>query len=63
MANGVISNLATQPASVSALPRKRNPSASVCKPYRELIELGLSRGCNAMAIWQDLVSEAGFASG
>ena len=33
-----------------------------CEPYREAIELGLGRGRNAMAIWQDLVSEHGFAS-
>jgi len=36
-------------------------SASSCKPYRELIEQGLARGRNAMAIWQDLVSDHGFA--
>src|SRR6266567_1943247 len=35
---------------------------SACEPYREAIELGISRGRNAMAIWQDLVSECGFAS-
>jgi transposase len=35
---------------------------SACEPYREAIDLGLSRGRNAMAIWQDLVSEFGFAS-
>jgi transposase len=35
---------------------------SACKPYREAIDLGLSRGRNARAIWQDLVSEYGFAS-
>jgi hypothetical protein len=28
---------------------QRNPSASECEPYRETIELGLSRGRNAMA--------------
>jgi len=38
-------------------------TTSACEPYRELIELGLARGRNAMAIWQDLVSQAGFASG
>ena len=27
-------------------------SASTCEPYREIIELGLSRDRNAMAIWQ-----------
>ena len=51
-----------RPAS-EALPPTRSPSASACEPYRELIELGLARGRNAMAIWQDLVSQAGFASG
>src|SRR6266852_8835688 len=35
---------------------------SACEPYREAIDLGLSRGRNARAIWQDLVSECGFAS-
>src|SRR3989475_4793519 len=34
----------------------RTSSASTCEPYRDAIELGLSRGRNAMAIWQDLVS-------
>jgi hypothetical protein len=28
-----------------------------------VIELGLSRGRNAMAIWQDLVDSHGFAAG
>src|ERR1700680_2443542 len=44
-------------------PPKRGPSASACEPYREAIELGLNRGRNAMAIWQDLVSTCGFSSG
>ncbi len=35
---------------------------SACEPYREAIDLGLSRGRNARAIWQDLVSEYGFAN-
>jgi transposase len=38
------------------------PRASACEAYREAIELGLSRGRNAMAIWQDLVDQYGFAS-
>jgi len=38
-------------------------SVSNCEPYREVIELGLSRGRNAMAIWQDLVTEHGFERG
>ena len=39
-----------------------SPRASACEPYQDAIELGLSRGRNARAIWQDLVSEYGFAS-
>jgi transposase len=41
----------------------RSPSASACEPYRELIELGLSRGRNARAIWQELVDSHGFTNG
>jgi transposase len=41
----------------------RSPSASACGPYRDAIELGLSHGRNAMAIWQDLVDNCGFAAG
>src|SRR6516162_968479 len=44
------------------LPRP-NPSSSACEPFRETIELGLSRGRNAVAIWQDLVTEYGFSAG
>jgi len=62
-ANEVTTDPATEPAPVPAVPPTRNPSASACEPYRELIELALTRGRNAMAIWQDLVSEAGFTSG
>ena len=38
-------------------------SRSVCAsaPFRDAIELGLSRGRNAMAIWQDLVDTCGFS--
>jgi transposase len=38
-------------------------SASTCEPFREIIEHGLSRDRNAMAIWQDLVSDYGFQGG
>ena len=41
----------------------RSPSASSCVAYREAIELGLSRGRNAKAIWQDLVDQCSFAGG
>jgi hypothetical protein len=33
-----------------------------CEPYRDAIELGLSRGRNAMAIWQELVDTCGLAA-
>jgi transposase len=39
----------------------RNHVASVCEPYREAIELALSQGRNAMAIWQDMVDQDAFA--
>ena len=38
-------------------------SAGVSEAYREMIELELSRGRNAMGIWQDLVDDHGFAGG
>ena len=58
----------SQPDKVGALASppvaspQRSPSASACDPYREAIELGLSRGRNAVAIYQDLVDEYSFAS-
>lgn len=39
----------------------RSPAASACEPYKELIESGLTKGRNAMAIWQDLVDQHGFS--
>jgi transposase len=57
----------TEPApettSECAIRPQRSPSASACEPYQELIELGLGRGRNAVAIWQDLVSYHGFTGG
>jgi len=50
-------------AAAPALPPASNSSASACEPHREAIELWLSRGRNAKAIWQDLVDIHGFASG
>jgi len=44
-------------------PPSRKTSASVCEPHREAIELGLSKGRNAKAIWQDLVDGSSFAGG
>jgi transposase len=48
--------------SVRPPPPGRAPSASACEPYRELIAEALGRGRNAMAIWQDLVDDHGFAA-
>jgi transposase len=44
-------------------PPRGSRAASVCEQYRELIELGLSRGRNAKAFWQDLVDGHGFTVG
>ena len=41
-------------------PPGRAPGASACEPYRELIDLALDQGRNAMAIWQDLVDQHSF---
>lgn len=41
-------------------PTSRAPQASACEPYRDIIELAVGRGRNAMAIWQDLVDQHGF---
>lgn len=42
---------------------RRSPTASVCQPYLDFIELSLSKGRNAKAIWQDLVDDHGFHGG
>ena len=38
----------------------RSPTASACEPFRDFIELSLSKGRNAKAIYQDLVDDHGF---
>lgn len=38
----------------------RSPGASACEPYVDFIELSLSKGRNAKAIYQDLVDDHGF---
>src|SRR3984893_6950351 len=52
---------AITPRGVSTDPT-RAPSASACEPYREAIAEALARGRNAVAIWQDLVDDHGFAA-
>lgn len=56
----VTTDFGVDPAAKTAPPQ---PSASACAVHRDAIELGLSRGRNAMAIWQDLVDTRGFAGG
>jgi transposase len=46
--------------SVRPPPPGRAPSSSACEPYREIIAEALTRGRNAVAIWQDLVDDHGF---
>jgi transposase len=41
----------------------RSPTASACEPFLDFIELALSKGRNAKAIYQDLVDDHGFCSG
>jgi transposase len=41
-------------------PPGRAPAASACEPYRDLIEIALARGRDAMAIYRDLVDDHGF---
>ena len=36
-------------------------AVSICEPFREVIEAGLGKGRNAVAIWQDLVTDYGFS--
>jgi transposase len=56
----VTTDFGVGPAAKTAPPQ---PSASACAVHRDAIELGLSRGRNAMAIWQDLVATRGFTGG
>jgi transposase len=56
---GVSTDLA---APIAATP-DRSPIASACEPHREFIEAALRVGRNAKAIWQDLVTQHGFAGG
>ena len=54
---------AAPPTSSTWPPRpQRAPAASACEPYRDLIELAVARGRNAVAIWRDLVDDHGFPS-
>lgn len=65
IAGGVSTDLPATPAistagvSTDAAPT-RAPQASACEPYRDRIVPALALGRNAMAIYQNLVDEAGF---
>jgi len=48
---------------ISPPTRNRDRATSECEPFRDLIEQGLGCGRNAMAIWQDLVTDHGFPHG
>ena len=56
----VTTDFGVAPAAGAVVPP---PSASACAVHRDAIELGLARGRNAMAIWQDLVDTRGFTGG
>jgi transposase len=58
-ASQVITDSEQKPVGFPAQPG-RSPSASACEPFRDFVELSLTRGRNAMAIWQDLVTDYGF---
>src|SRR3984957_19766044 len=62
-ANGVTTGFGVHLSDPADETPKPIPSVSACEPFREAIEQGLSRGRNAMAIWQDLVAENGFNGG
>jgi transposase len=60
--DSVPSNPAISPVVSTDSPPRRAPSASACEPYRDLIVEAVGRGRNAVAIWQDLVDDHGFAA-
>jgi transposase len=58
-ANEVITDFGAELSTLGP-PPNASRSASASAPFRDAIELGLSRGRNARAIWQDLVDNCGF---
>jgi transposase len=52
-----------EPSPEKPAPQCSNVTLSACEPYRAIIEDGLSRGRNAMGIWQDLVDKHGYSGG
>lgn len=47
-------------APASPLQPVRSLSASACEAFRDIVEMALSQGRNAKAVWQDLVDTHGF---
>jgi transposase len=63
-ANEVITDSgANTPEDPPQKPSNPTVTASTCEPYREIVELWLDRGRNAMSIWQDLVDQHGYGGG
>ena len=54
----VFTDLATTPVRPG-----HSPTVSACEPHRDFIEAALRVGRNAKAIWEDLVTQRGFAGG
>ena len=54
------SEVTTDSSDSSAPEGSASPTTSTSEPYRELIEVGLSHGRNAMSMWQQLVDQHGF---
>ena len=50
------------PDSAPVVEPTRSPTASACEPFFDFIELSLSQGRNAKAIYQDLVDDYGFTA-
>jgi transposase len=61
--NAVTTGFGVELSDSEQQPPQPVPSISLCEPFREAIELGLSQGRNATGIWQDLVFESGFNGG
>jgi hypothetical protein len=59
-ANEVITDFGAELSAYGPQP-SHSRSACASAPFRDAIEPGLSRSRNAMAIWQDLVDNYGFA--
>ena len=50
----------TKAAATASANTNKALTLSSCEPFREFIQQSLARGRNAMAIWQDLVTDYGF---